>query len=152
MQSVLSRNWTQITVSIYCDDNYYTTGTSTFIINLFINNSSSAHLFGFKELILPVGCRCRIHRLFFCWGVRTPIPNECPEYDTTQSDRELPIRLDLWGMLNIPSLPSVPGPLKPEVVAPGRVLSMGQIELNCVLMQNWITSCRTVLTCKRYLP
>ena len=28
MQSVLSRNWTRITVSISCDDNYYTTGTS----------------------------------------------------------------------------------------------------------------------------
>ena len=29
MQSVLSRNWTRIAVSIFCDDNHYTTGTST---------------------------------------------------------------------------------------------------------------------------
>ena len=28
MQSVLSRNWTHIAVSISCEDNYYTTGTS----------------------------------------------------------------------------------------------------------------------------
>ena len=35
-----------------------------------------------------------------------------------------------------PSLPSLPGPLRPRVVALGRVLSIGQIELNCVLMLN----------------
>ena len=40
--------------------------------------------------------------------------------------------LELWGM----PLPSLPGPLSPGVVAPKRVLSMGQIELNCVLMLN----------------
>ena len=28
MQSVLFRNWTRIAVSISCDDNHYTTGTS----------------------------------------------------------------------------------------------------------------------------
>ena len=35
-----------------------------------------------------------------------------------------------------PSLPSLPGPLWPGMVAPERVLSMGQIELNCVLKLN----------------
>ena len=34
MQSVLSRNWTRITVSISCDDNHYTTGTVSFEILL----------------------------------------------------------------------------------------------------------------------
>ena len=34
-----------------------------------------------------------------------------------------------------PSLPSLPGPLWPGVVATDKVLSMGQIELNCVFMQ-----------------
>ena len=29
MQSVLSRNWTRIAVPISCDDNHYTTGTSS---------------------------------------------------------------------------------------------------------------------------
>ena len=31
MQSVSSRIWTRFAVSISCDDNYYTTGTSTLI-------------------------------------------------------------------------------------------------------------------------
>ena len=46
--------------------------------------------------------------------------------------------LDLWGMQSTPSLPSLPGPLRPGVLAPDRVLSMGQIELNCMLMLHWI--------------
>ena len=33
-------------------------------------------------------------------------------------------------------LPLLPGLLLPRVEAPDRVLSMGQIELNCVLTQN----------------
>ena len=40
--------------------------------------------------------------------------------------------LELWVMQSTPSLPSLLGPLCPGVVAPDRVLSMGQIELNCV--------------------
>ena len=34
------------------------------------------------------------------------------------------------------SLPSLPGPLLPGVIAPDRVLSVGQILLNYVLMLN----------------
>ena len=45
---------------------------------------------------------------------------------------------ELYGVQSTPSLPSVPDPLWPGVVAPDRVLSMGQIELNCVLMLNQI--------------
>ncbi len=41
-------------------------------------------------------------------------------------------------MQSTPSLPSLPGSLCPGVIAPDRALSMGQIELNCVLMLNWI--------------
>ena len=36
------------------------------------------------------------------------------------------------------SLLLLPGPLWPKVVAPDKVLSMCQIELNCELMLNWI--------------
>ena len=39
-------------------------------------------------------------------------------------------------MRTTPSLPSLPGPLWPGVVVLGKVLSVGQIELNCVLMRN----------------
>ena len=60
---------------------------------------------------------------------KTHSANECPEYDTKQSDGEVPVMLELWEMQSTPSLPSLPGPFWPRVVAPDRVLSMGQIEL-----------------------
>ena len=44
--------------------------------------------------------------------------------------------LELWKIPSIPSLPSLPGPLWPGVLAPDRVLSMGQIELKFVLILN----------------
>ena len=36
---------------------------------------------------------------------------------------------ELWGIQSTPSLPSLPGPLRPGVVGPDSVVSMGQIEL-----------------------
>ena len=62
--------------------------------------------------------------------------NEYPVYDTKQSDCEVPVMLELWGMQTTPSLPSLPGPFWPEVVVPDRVLSIGQIELNYILILN----------------
>ena len=44
--------------------------------------------------------------------------------------------LELWEIQSTPSLPLLPGPLWPGVVAPDRILSMGQIELNYILMLN----------------
>ena len=85
---------------------------------------------------------CRIHQVLLCRGVR--LPNEHPGYDTKQSDGEAPVTQELWGMLSTPILPSLPGPLWPGVVAPDRTLSRGQIELNGVLMLNWIVWNRTV--------
>ena len=60
--------------------------------------------------------------------------NECHVYDTKQPDGEASVMLELWEMRSTPSLPSLPCP---GDVVPDRVLSMGQIELNCVLMLNW---------------
>ena len=37
--------------------------------------------------------------------------NECPVYDTKQSDGEVPVMPELWGMRSTPSLPSLLGPL-----------------------------------------
>ena len=54
---------------------------------------------------------------------------ECPGYDTIQSDGEAPVVLEIRGMWSTPSLPSLTGPFWPGVVAPDRVLSMGQIRL-----------------------
>ena len=53
--------------------------------------------------------------------------------------------LELWWIQSTPSLPLLQGSLKPGVGAADRVRSMGQIELNNVLMQNWIVWNRTVL-------
>ena len=55
---------------------------------------------------------------------KTPPANECPGFDTTQSDGEVPVMLELWGMRSTPLLPLIPGPLWPGVVAPDRVLCM----------------------------
>ena len=72
------------------------------------------------------------------------LPKECPVYDTKQSNDEVQVMLGPWGMRSIPSLPLLPGQLWPGMVAPDRSLSMGQIELNCILMLNWIVWNRTV--------
>ena len=72
-------------------------------------------------------------------------------YDTKQSDGEVSVMLELWGMRSTLLLPSLPGSLWPGVVAPDIVLSMGQTELSWVLMQNWIVWNRTVLTFKLVL-
>ena len=63
-------------------------------------------------------------------------PNECSGYDTKQSDGEVPVMLDLWRMQSTPLLLFLPGPFWLRVVALDMVLSMGQIELNCILMLN----------------
>ena len=71
---------------------------------------------------------CRIHWLHFYRGVRPLLHQECAGYDIKQSDGEFPVMQKLWGMHNSPTLPSLPGPLWPRVVAPDSVLSMGQRE------------------------
>ena len=75
------------------------------------------------KLDCPVGWDCKIHWLHLCRGVR-PL-NECPGYDTKQSDGEVLAVLELWGMRSTPLLPSLPGLFWPGVVAPDRALSMG---------------------------
>ena len=102
------------------------------------------------SLFCPVGWGCRIHRLLFCSGVRPP-SNECLEYDTKQSDGEGPVMQELWKTQSTTSFPSLPGRLRPGVVATDRVLSIGKIELNCVLILNWIVWNRTVYMYKMNL-
>ena len=65
--------------------------------------------------------------------------NQCPGYDTKQSDGEVPVILELREMLSTSSLPSLPGSLRPGMVTPDGVLSMGLIKLNCVLILNWMS-------------
>ena len=79
----------------------------------------------FERYSCPVDWGCRIHRLLLCRRVRPPPTNECPRYDTKQSDHEVPAMLEFWGMWSTPSLPLLPGPLWPGVVAQDSALSMG---------------------------
>ena len=58
------------------------------------------------------------------------LTNECPGYDTKQSDGEVPVMLELWEMQSTLSLPLLSG----LEIAPDWLLSMGKIELNYVLM------------------
>ena len=164
MQSVSSRIWTRVAVSISYDDNHYSTGTSKITNNslyaikptnervwtsimllryssewnsreghetsyslpsrLWMQNTPTASLQGGTNHPCPVDWGCKIHRLLLYRGVRPPA-NECPRYDTKQSDGEVPAMLELWGMQRTPSLPALPDPLWPGVVAPDRALSMG---------------------------
>ena len=120
MQTASSGMWTPVVVTVSYASNHYTINTSC-----------------------PVGWGCRIHWPTLQRG-KTPPPNECCGYDNKQSDGEAQLMLELWGMWSTLSLPSLPGPLWPGVVALDRVLSLGQIELNCELMLNWIVWNRTV--------
>ena len=54
-----------------------------------------------------------------------PLPNECPGYDTEQSDGEVPVMLGAWRIRCTPLLPVLPGSPRPGEVAPDRALSMG---------------------------
>ena len=69
-----------------------------------------------------------------CFSAEGKLPNECPDYDTKQSGGDIPEVVELWELQNTPSLPSLPGSL--GVVAPDMILTMSQIELNCILMLN----------------
>ena len=87
-----------------------------------------------NSLSLPVGWGgCRILRVHLCRGVRHPT-NECPGYDPKQSDAGVPVMLEFWEMRSTLSMPSLPGPISPRQVTRDRVLSMGQMKLNCLLM------------------
>ena len=56
-------------------------------------------------------------------------PNECPGYEIKQSKGEDSVMVELWGMQSTPPSLSHPCPLWPELVAPDRILSMGQTEM-----------------------
>ena len=75
---------------------------------------------------------------------KTFLPQWVSCYDTKQSDGEVPVMLELWGMQSTFSLALLSGPLWPGVVAPDKSLPMGQIELNCIPLLNWIIWNETV--------
>ena len=83
----------------------------------------------------PVGWGCRIHRELLCRGVRPH--KRMFYYDTKQSD-EVPEILELQGMQSTTSLPLLPCPLWPGVVAPDKGPIYGFNRTNCIVMLNWI--------------
>ena len=78
-------------------------------------------MYNSQRISSPVGWGCRIHQLQLCRGVT---PHESPGYDIKQSDGEVPLMLELWGMQSTPSLALLPGLLWPGMVALDRVQSM----------------------------
>ena len=100
-------------------------------------------LYGIKYsyLICLVGWVWRIHRIYLSRGER---PFLTSVLDMTLKNSMVPVMLKLWGLLSTPSLPLLPAPLWPGVVAPDIVQSMSQIKLNCVLMLNWIAWNRSI--------
>ena len=56
---------------------------------------------------------------------KTPTQMSLLEYDTKQSDGEVSVMLELWGIRSIPSLPLLPDPLGPAMVASNRAIYMG---------------------------
>ena len=75
-------------------------------------------------LCCPVGWGCTL-TASLQRGKTPPPTNECPGNDTKQSDGEVPVILELWGMWSTPSLPLLPGPFWLGMVAPDRALFMG---------------------------
>ena len=101
-----------------------------------------SNCFDINSVYSPVGWGCRIHRLHPSRGLR-PL-DECPRYDTKQSDGEVPVMLELWGIRCTPSLSSLPGPLWPGMVAPDKGAIYALNRTNCILMLKWIVWIRTV--------
>ena len=77
------------------------------------------------QLVLPCSLGLKNTPTASLQRVKTPPPNKCPGYDTKRSDGEALVMLELCRMWITSSLPLLPGPLWPEVVAPNRALSIG---------------------------
>ena len=76
---------------------------------------------------------------------------QCSGYGTKQSYGKATVILELWWIQSTLLLPSLQGLLWAGVVAPDRILSIGQTEvfdILTVLMLNWIVWNTTVLTFK----
>ena len=88
-----------------------------------------------SKKVCPVGWSCKIYTMHLCRGVRPPT-KESPGYNTRQSDGEVPVILEFWGMRNTLLLPLLPGPFWPGVVAPDKDPIYGLNRTNCILMLN----------------
>ena len=69
-------------------------------------------------------------------GKTTPTSSYEIGYETQKSDGEVQIMLEVLGIRTTPLFPSIPGQLRLGGAVPDYVFSLGQIELNCLLMLN----------------
>ena len=103
---------------LYTISDYTSAGTWMLVLVVWVQLwlsfevSISTGCFYIQMFVCPVGWSCRIHWPHLCRGVSPPPKkkNECPGYDTEQSDGEVPEMLGPWGMRNNLSLPLIPGP------------------------------------------
>ena len=102
---------------------------------------------GHRLLYLPSQLRLKNTPTIFLQRSKTP-HNECPWYDTKQSEGVITAMVEPWGMQSYPSLPLLLDPFWPGVVETDRHISVGQIELTYVLMLKWIPWKKSVLTFK----
>ena len=151
MQSTSSWIWTRVAVFIFNDDNHYTVDTRDLEVNEF-----ELQLHTFTYGLIPLGkvwASFSITKKPNQFAHSAPIAslqrgktpaNEFPWYDTKQSNGEVLVMLELWGMWSTPSLPLLPGPLWPGMVASDKGPIYGLNRTNYILMLNWIVWIRTV--------
>ena len=85
---------------LYADSHLFTYSCMVlvFLYNTYIFSAIISLIVTTPIWYCPVGWCCRIHRLLLRRGVRPRPHNECPGYCTKQSDGEVPVMLELWGM------------------------------------------------------
>ena len=72
----------------------------------------------YTELISIIAQLARAVEYTDCFSALVSYQDTRPGYDTKQSDGEVLIMMELWGMQSTPLLPSLPTSLRPGVVAP----------------------------------
>ena len=107
MLSVTSRIWTRVTVSISYDDNHYTKDTSKIYIDCFSNMlgvSENRYNFVINSCFVQSAGPVEYTDCTSAEGHDSP-HQRVSWYDTKQSDGEVPVMLELWGMRITLSLP-----------------------------------------------
>ena len=64
-------------------------------------------------------------------------PNECPGYDTIQSDGEVTVMLELWGMRSAPSFPLLQG-LDSPINGSNRIKQRTYAKLYCLKFEMFL--------------
>ena len=71
-----------------------------------------------SPLLFSTGCTCFLHWCISAFDSLAGSEVNMQQYYIKQSDGEVPVMLDLWGIRSTPSLLLLPGALWPKMVAP----------------------------------